>query len=149
MIKSDEEITEKNDEIKTLENKIEIVNSFAPHFWKTGFGHYFGSDARSARKQHNEASVRRVLRAMEAGFMHFNLKFESASLEVQEGDWHLNHHKSWNGKDWEKNWKLTITKNSKKASFSFIIFKKTEWDIKHKEIISTTVMENACLPRKI
>jgi hypothetical protein len=143
MIKSNEEKTEKNDKIETLEKKIEIVNSFGPHFWKTGFGHYFGNDARSVRKQHNETSVRRVLRAMEAGFMHFNLKFESASLEVQEGDWHLNHHKIWNGKEWDKNWKLTITKNSKKTSFSFIIFKKTECDIKRREIMLTTVMEDA------
>jgi len=110
---SEKEINEKNDKISALEKKLEIVNSFAPHFWKTGFGHYFENDARSVRKKHNEASVRRVLRAMEAGFIHFNLKFENGDLEVQEGDWHLNHHKIWNGKNWEKNWKLTITKNSK------------------------------------
>ena len=67
---SEKEMNEKNDKISALEKKLEIINSFAPHFWKNGFGHYFENDARSVRKQHNEDSVRRVLRAMEAGFIH-------------------------------------------------------------------------------
>ena len=120
-MESEKEIITKTDQINLLEKKLQIVNSFGAHFWKTGFGHYFGNDASSVRQQHNEASVRRVLRAMEVGFMHFNLKFESGNFEVQEGDWHLNHHKSWNGEEWEKNWKLTITKNSKeKLQFFFV-----------------------------
>ncbi|CAG5112635.1 Oidioi.mRNA.OKI2018_I69.chr2.g6827.t2.cds [Oikopleura dioica] len=98
-------------------NKMEILLSFGPHYWKTGFGHYFENDARSVRESHNERAIRRILNAMEAGFIHFNMKFEvhgaGQNFEVTEGEWTLTHFKSWTGDKWDKTWKLKITKNGK------------------------------------
>ena len=66
---------------KYMAKRAEIVGSFGEFAALNGLGHYRGIDTIEVRYKHDLAAVRRILRAMEAGFTKFNLKVWNFFLE--------------------------------------------------------------------
>ena len=59
---------------KLQEDGPEIASSFGSNPSMNGFGHFWGEDSNSVRKGYDDAAVRRILKAMAAGFTDFNIK---------------------------------------------------------------------------